>query len=264
MKKIGIVLCILLCGIILTFSYISWQEKLAAAGKTPVQAVTSPTSEETAGETEEPADEVAAEIDIEALTSGMDPQVQELFNDRYEQGETLQMLVVGSESMEAGEPGYGELLKEAIETSYGSFVEIELMSFQGTSEEFLLSSPQLSDGYDVLLLEPFTLKNNGRVEIELEHEHIQEMFGEIQAATDDAVLILHPAQPIYGAQFYRTQVTALEEFAEIRDYAYIDHWEQWPSTEDITLKDYLTEVSDPNNRGAETWADALIAYFTGN
>lgn len=263
MKKIGIGLCILLCGVILVFSYLSWKEKLASAGKTALQVVTTPLPEETAEESAEPADTVA-EIDVETLTAEMDPQVQQLFINRMEQGETVQMLVLGSESMEAGAPGYGELLKSAIETSYDGFAEVELMSFEGTSEEFLMSRPQLTGGYDVVLMEPFTLKNNGRVEIELEQQHIENVFGRILTRVDDAVLVLHPPQPIYGAQFYRTQVTALEEFAAMRNYAYIDHWEQWPSTEDLTLKDYLTEDSDPNNTGAETWADALIAYFTGN
>ena len=264
MKKIGIGLCILLCGLILIFSYVSWQEKLAAAGKTPAQVKTATPTEKTSSEAEEIVEENTPEIDLEILTADMDRQVQQLFISRMEQGEKVQMLVIGSDSMDAGAPGYGELLKDALETSYEGLVEVELMSFDGTSEEFLMSQPQLSAGYDVVLMEPFTLKNNGIVEIEIEHQHIQEVFDEIETSLDDAVLVLHPPQPIYGAQYYRTQVTALEEFAARRDYAYIDHWEQWPSTEDLTLKDYLTEDSDPNNRGAETWADALIAYFTGN
>ncbi|MFD1031882.1 SGNH/GDSL hydrolase family protein [Metaplanococcus flavidus] len=208
--------------------------------------------------------EEVTEIDLDSLTAKMDPKVQELFFNRKEQGERVQLLVVGSEAMEAGNPGYSELFTEAIDMAYGGFVETEVMSFEGTSEEFIMTGLQLSDGYDVVLMEPFTLKNNGRVEIETEHLHIQNVFGEILTATNDAVLVLHPPQPIYGAQFYRTQVTALEEFAAVQNYVYINHWEQWPSTEDLTLKTYLTEESNPNNMGAETWANALIAYFTGS
>ncbi|WP_052131500.1 SGNH/GDSL hydrolase family protein [Planococcus sp. CAU13] len=214
--------------------------------------------------TEEAVAADSAEIDMELLTENMDTQVQSLFQNREQQGDKIQMLIVGSDSMESGEPGYAELLTTALDESYAGFVETEIMSFDGTSEEFLASGPNLSAGYDVVLLEPFTLKNNGRVEIETEHLHIQNVFGEILSETDDAVLVLHPPQPIYGAQFYRTQVTALEEFAELRNYAYIDHWQEWPSTEDLTLKEYLTEDSNPNNTGAETWANALIAYFTGS
>lgn len=262
MKKLSIYLSILLCGIILIFSYTSWKEKLASAGKPAEQTASAP-----AQETEQNVEAVAEEmddIDLEQLTSNMDSQVQEIFFNRKEQEEKLQFLIVGSEAMESGEPGYGQLLADALESSYGSFVETELLPFNGTSEEFLLDNPQLSAGYDVVLMEPFTLKNNGIVEIETEHEHIQRVFGEVLSTEDDAELVLHPPQPIYGAQFYRTQVTALEEFAEMRDYAYINHWEQWPSTDDVTLEEYLTEDSNPNNTGAETWADSLIAYFTGS
>lgn len=263
MKKLSIGLSILLCGIILIFSYASWKEKLASAGKPAEQAIAAAPAEETEEDVEAVSEETT-DIDLESLTASMDPQVQEVFLNRKEQGEKVQFLIIGSEAMNDGEPGYASLLTDALESSYAGLVETEVMSFDGTSEEFLMSAPELAAGYDVVLMEPFTLKNNGRVEIETEHVHIQNVFGEILSVESDAELVLHPPQPIYGAQFYQTQVTALEQFAEMRDYAYINHWEQWPSTEDLTLKDYLTEDSNPNNRGADTWADALIAYFTGS
>ncbi|WP_422123956.1 SGNH/GDSL hydrolase family protein [Planococcus sp. X10-3] len=263
MRKLGVLLSIILCGVILVFSYASWKDKLAAAGKPAPPSEAAAPAEETTEEQSAVSEEVA-DIDLESLTAGMDPQVQELLSNRKEQGEKVQLLVLGSEAMEAGQPGYSELFTEAIDTAYGGFIETEVMNFEGTSEEFLMTAPQLSAGYDVVLLEPFTLKNNGRIEIETEHLHIQNVFGEILTATGDAVLVLHPPQPIYGAQFYLTQVTALEEFAATQNYAYINHWEQWPSTEDLTLQTYLTEESNPNNLGAETWANALIAYFTGS
>lgn len=263
MKKISIVLSILLCGIILIFSYTTWKEKIASAGKPAEPAIASAPAEELKKEADVVSEEKPA-IDLQALTAGMDSQVQEIFLNRKEQGENVQLLVLGSEAMDKGAPGYGELLADALETSYAGFVETKVMSFDGTSEEFLSSNPELGSGYDVVLMEPFTLNNNGIVEIETEHLHIQNVFGEILSNESDAVLVLQPPQPIYGAQFYQTQVGALEEFAESRDYAYINHWEQWPSTEDLTLKEYLTEDSNPNNSGATIWADALIAYFIGS
>lgn len=263
LKKLSIATSIILCGVILFFSYASWKEKLATAGLPAEPATAAAPAEETEQETAAATDETA-DIDLERLTAGMDEHVQELFYNRKEQGEQVELLIVGSRAMDDGQPGYGELLADALESSYGGFVETKRLSFDGTSEEFLMSGPELSAGYDVVLLEPFTLKNNGRVEIETEHLHIQNVFGEILSAESDAVLVLHPPQPIYGAQFYRTQVLALEEFAAVQGYVYIDHWQEWPSTEDLTLKDYLTEDSNPNNRGAETWANALIAYFTGS
>ncbi len=263
LKKLSIATSIILCGVILFFSYTSWKEKLATAGLPAEPATAAAPAEETEQETAAAPDE-PEDIDLERLTAEMDEQVQELFYNRKEQDERVELLIVGSQAMDDGQPGYGELLADALDSSYSGFVETERLSFDGTSEEFLMSGPQLSAGYDVVLLEPFTLKNNGRVEIETEHLHIQNVFGEVLSAESDAVLVLHPPQPIYGAQFYRTQVLALEEFAAFQGYAYIDHWQKWPSTEDLTLKDYLTEDSNPNNRGAETWANALIAYFTGS
>lgn len=263
MKKLSVLMSVILCGVILIFSYATWKEKIANAGRPAETAIASAPKEDTKEEMAAVSEETP-EIDLKNLTAGMDPQVQKLFYNKKEQDETVQMLIVGSEAMDAGQPGYGELLAAELETVYGGFIETELLSFDGTSEEFLMSGPQLSGGYDVVLLEPFTLNNNGRVEIEMEQLHIQNIFGEVLSDESNAVLVLHPPQPIYGAQFYRTQEMALEDFARIQGYVYIDHWQEWPATDDLALKEYLTEDSNPNNTGAETWANALIAYFTGS
>ena len=258
LRKIGAILAVIVCISILLFSYTNWKDKIESAGSQPAETSAPAEVEE---ETKEPVDEEVASIDIDSLTSEMDEQIREVFLDRKDSAKKLQLLIVGSEAMDEGSPGYAKALTESLEEAYGDFIETDMVSFDGTSEDFLDEETDLSAGYDVVLMEPFTLNDNGIVEIEAEHEHIMEFFGQVQTEESDAVLVLHPPQPIYGAQFYKSQVGALQEFALRNDFAYIDHWAEWPDTEDEAVKDYLDDDSNPNNDGATLWADALTAYF---
>ena len=258
MRKISALLFIIICLAALIFSYSTWKEKIQAAGGQNSQA---PVSEAQEKEPDTSVQEPLPSLDIAALSANMDSPVQTVFLDRSEAGEKLQVLVVGSKAMDSGSPGYAETFKEAMVEAYPDFVEVDSMSFDGTSADFLEEDVDLSAGYDVVVLEPFTLNNNGIVEIEREHEHIQEFAGRVRAEVSDAALVLHPPQPIYGAQFYLTQVKNLEEFALRQNYAYINHWTAWPDSTDTGLKDFLTEDGSPAQKGAQAWASELNAYF---
>ena len=258
MRKISAIFFTIICIAALIFSYSTWKEKIQAAGGQNAQPAATETPNEASGAT--PA-EAFPSLDIEKLTANMDSDVRTVFQQRFDAGEKLQLLVVGSDAMESGEPGYAELFVTAMTEAYPGFVEIDVVPFDGTSAEFIEANTDLSAGYDVVLLEPFTLNNNGVVEIESEHAHIQEFAGRVKAEVSDAVLVLQPPQPIYGAQFYLTQVSNLEEFALRQNYGYINHWTAWPETTDVALKDYLTEEGTPAQRGAAAWATELNAYF---
>src|SRR5690606_30109630 len=141
----------------------------------------------------------------------------------------------GSAALNSGEPGYAERLKESLKTSYEDFIEVDILPLTGTSEALIGGKVDLSAGYDIVLLEPMTLMNNDRIAIEQEREHIGEFNTAVTTEVEDAIVVLHPPQPIYGAGYYLAQVSALEEFAAIYGYAYIDHWSAWPDTDDEAL-----------------------------
>ncbi|MBT2572010.1 SGNH/GDSL hydrolase family protein [Planococcus sp. ISL-110] len=254
--KIGAAIAVIICVVVLVFSYLTWQDKLenvldkpeevaAQTGETKKEELQTKTSVNT--------------VNVEELTLKMDIQVRELLLDRHSNDETLKMLITGSAALDSGAPGYAELLKDAVTKAYGDFVEMEVLSIEGTSQS--LVNVDLSAGYDLVLLEPMTLMNNDRLAIEQEREHIKAFDAAMTAEVADAVLLLHPPQPIYGAGYYLAQVAALDEFAATNGYAYIDHWSAWPDTDDELLKDYLTDDGLPNDKGAETWAQELEAYF---
>ncbi|AQQ54219.1 SGNH/GDSL hydrolase family protein [Planococcus lenghuensis] len=260
LRSMGTALLVLCCLTVLTVSYITYKNKIDLTDALPVPEVT----ETAVKETEEtlPDGEVAsAGSEWDSLTANMDESVQQLFTARQEAGESIQFLITGSNTMLDGEPGYAARLKDALEEAYGDLLEVKVISFGGTSQTFSDQFVDLSSGYDVVLLEPFTLKNNGVVAIEDERAAIQKFFGQVQEVTPDAELILHPPQPLFGANYYLTQVDALKEFASLHEYGYINHWDAWPATDDEALKEFLTDSASPNNEGARVWATELIDYF---
>src|SRR5690606_1483018 len=260
--KIGAVLAVIICVIALVFSYLSWQSKLENVLEQPEEAVAQ-TSEKKETATKETKEKPTSErsVNIKELSANADKEVQDLLKARSDGGEKVQLLIAGSAALDSGEPGYAERLKESLEKSYEGFIEVDILSLEGTSEALIGGRVDLSAGYDLVLLEPMTLMNNDRIAIEQEREHITWFKDAVTAEVEDAVLVLHPPQPIFGAGYYLAQVAALDEFAAIYEYAYIDHWSAWPDTDNEELKDLLTEDGLPNDKGAELWAEQLEAYF---
>ncbi|ANU17920.1 epsx protein [Planococcus maritimus] len=259
--KLGGFVAVLVCLGILVYSYLSWQDKLQGAG-TPEQ-VSSTTTEtpNTKNETTQTESTSDNSVNID-LIANMDESVQDLFLQKNSDGESLQLLIAGSEALESGEPGYAERLKTSLEETYGDSIEVTIESVTGTSEA--LQYVDLTAGYDLALLEPLTLMNNDRLSIEEEREDVQAFTSRLEQENPDALVILHAPQPIFGAGYYRAQVQALEEFANLYGYPYIEHWDAWPDTDDIALKEHLTTDAVPNSKGAETWATELSNYFIAN
>jgi hypothetical protein len=115
---------------------------------------------------------------------------------------------------------------------------------------------------DLVLLELFILKNNGKVGNDLAAEHYSEIVAAIKEANQEAFVILQPAKPLSLAKYYPLQVETLQEYAEANNLAYIDHWQAWPDTENERKE--LLDIGDPsypNQRGHELWAEYLIDYF---
>lgn len=259
--KIGGILASLLCVGILVFSYLSWQDKLQNASGTEAQASTDKSASKSDAKNTQTETKSDRNVN-EELLANMDESVQELFKQKNTNGETLHLLIAGSEALESGDPGYAERLKTSLEEAYGDSIEVTIESVTGTSDA--LQYVDLTAGYDLALLEPLTLMNNDRLSIEEERDDVKEFTTRLEQENPDALVILHAPQPIFGAGYYRAQVQALEEFANLYGYPYIEHWDAWPDTDDISLKEHLTTEAVPNSNGAETWATELSTYFIAN
>jgi hypothetical protein len=113
-------------------------------------------------------------------------------------------------------------LQTELEEAYGEVIEVTIETVDGTSDS--LQSVDLENGYDIVLLEPMTLMNNDRISIEDEREDVRDFTARLQETNTDAIIILHPPQPIFGAGYYLAQVQALSQFATLYGYPYINHW----------------------------------------
>lgn len=277
-KGVGIALFIFFCLGILAFSYNSWKQKLAgesrdsALAEGPMSEIAmmedgSIASSEIESSTTEESTELTAS-DLASLSANMDKALAGLLVDRFESDKTVKFLIVGSQAIaQGGDKGAAGILADNLTEAYRGFIETEVIAFEGTSLEFTDRMDELVDwetGYDVLLLEPFTLNNNGRVVIEDEHRHVLRIQERLQEISDDAMLVVMPSQPIHRPSFYATQIRSLQRFTETRDIPYIDHWQGWPDVADADVLEYLDENSAPNDAGAEVWAGVLREYFMGD
>ena len=267
MKKKGLFLVVFtsVCLLLILFSYFAWSNSLASVTR-PAEAEqpTSPSSEDTGQveETDEATDETSTDFSTQFVN--MDEAVRSVFEDRVAKGEVVNFLFLGSDLMEMGEPNMYTLVSEALTTTYDDSINISKQTFNATSLT-VMNEDQISfEGeYDVILFEPFTLKNNGEVDMETEHAHVTSIVTSFREQVEDAAVVFTPPNPIYNATYYPVQVEGLKTYLDSRGYLLVDHWDNWPDPTDEAIKDYLDDQSRPNEQGAAAWADALIAYFTG-
>ncbi|MCZ2258643.1 SGNH/GDSL hydrolase family protein [Sporosarcina sp. G11-34] len=252
------------CIALLIGSYMQWKEKTSSFQGGASEQITTETAP-----TDKIEQPLKPELEVErllTLTNHVDESVQDVFIKRLEANEKVNFLIAGSTSMEDGAPGYAEQLSSALEEAYGDFIEVTIEAFDKTSDLFiqnLSTEIDFDKGFDVVLFEPFTLNNNGEVSIDDEHQHIKIFQERLKEETEDAVVVLHPPNPIHAASYYPTQVSALNSFAESAGIPYIDHWKQWPDPDTDEINDYLDDNGSPNKEGAEVWANVLIEYFVG-
>ena len=262
------------CVIILFTSYLIWQARIDSVARTSIARdyTTNVVKEE------KPADHEISEetntdntLTIEQLTAligNFDENTQDMIINRFEQKEHVQMLIVGSGAMNSGSPGYAERLQKNLKSAYGDFFEVEVSPFDGSVTDFL---EQIEDGridwqngYDIVLLEPFTVNNNGTVVVEDAFENVLSINEFIQKEVEDAQLIVHPSYPIYNSMYYPVEVNALKKYSLAKGIIYIDHWTKWPDIKDAKLQTYFNEDLTLNSDGANLWANALSTYFIAN
>ena len=115
---------------------------------------------------------------------------------------------------------------------------------------------------DLVLFEPFTLKDNGVVAIDDSLENTSAVIAKIKESLPDTSDPAPPPHPLYHATYYPKQVEALQQFAEDNDIPYLNHWEAWPDQNSEEIKEYISEdSSQPSVKGHQVWADYLIDYF---
>jgi hypothetical protein len=267
---------ILGCIVTLILSYTIYQSRIESitdqSESTPAKST--PNNKEVTSEKKEPDKEDVSTSNgslspeqITSLTANMSEEVSAVITSRLQAGEKIQMLLIGSSSIEDGNPGYGELLTTNLSEAYGESLETTTISFDSTTaalmEELDNNLVDWSKDYDVILIEGMNLSNNGEVIVEDAVEHIETVNEKMKQSVKDAVLVVHPSQPLASAIYYPTEVESFKSYLTSRGFSYIDHWSQWPVGNEEEMNTYLTAESVPNDKGAALWASSLLTYFTG-
>lgn len=204
---------------------------------------------------------------IDSITSNMSEEVGSVVASRLQAGEIINLLIIGSSSIEEGSPGYGELLTANLAETYGDWIKTTTISYSENTESLVNDLDgnlvNWSNDYDIVLLEGMNLSNNGEVVVEDSITHIKTIDAKVKQKIADAVLVVHPSQPLASAVYYPTEVTAFKMYLTNQGFTYIDHWADWPVGSHDEMKTYLTEDSTPNEQGAALWASSLSTFFTG-
>ncbi|WP_338470969.1 SGNH/GDSL hydrolase family protein [Niallia sp. XMNu-256] len=187
------------------------------------------------------------------------------FQEKAQAGEPFHIAFLGSNALREGTDTWPELVKTALNETYGKHVTVSIFSYNLTStvyvneekvEEIVAVEP------DMVIFEPFTLKDNGEVVSEDSLENTAHVLAVINESLPETTVILQPPHPIYNAFHYPRQVEALAGFAADNGIPYLNHWEAWPDPKTEEIKSYLTEdASQPSTQGHEVWAQYLIDYL---
>lgn len=272
--KLIIIFVIIACITTLFASYTIYQSRIESITNPNASDKESPKDNKimkentTSGkETDQVKNDSLTAEEITSLTASMSDETKAVVTSRLESGEKIQLLMVGSSSIEQGNPGYGELLTTDLSEAYGEWIETTSVTFEGNTSELVVALDgdliDWSNEYDVVLLEGLNLENNGQVIVEDSIEHIETINDRMKQNVTDAVLLVHPSQPLASAQFYPKEVASFKSYLTSRDYTFINHWTVWPVGNEEEMNTYLTDESEPNDKGAALWASALSTFFTG-
>ncbi|WP_203289079.1 SGNH/GDSL hydrolase family protein [Metabacillus sp. cB07] len=249
------VVILTLCALILGNHH--WNQKISS-----VKAQEDPAKSEEMKQEEQPK--------WQKYAANLSAPLKEKIKEAQEGGAPLKLVAAGSESTSIQSTGWPALLQSKLDAAYGKNIfAIEVLSYpEGTTRTFL-NENHMEDiskqKPDILLLEPFSLNDNGNVGLENTLLNLEEILSDIKQTSPEAVIYLQPSHPIFNATFYPKEVGALKEFAEEKDLTYLDHWTNWPDSKDEKIKTMLTEDQQtPNVEGNKVWAEYLASYFIKN
>lgn len=263
MKALFTSLLAVICVVILVFGNLHWNNKTTnAVDKTTVAPVK---------ETAKPAAEKLTDLSKEQLLSlaaNWPEESKNTLGKAFDEGRSFKIVAAGSEVLGEDHSQWGNIIEEKIQGSFGDMVSFTVKGYPKTSAEFVeegLAAEISSENPDMVILEPFTLNDNGMVVIEESLENITGIIEEVKQDNPSAVFVLQPPYPLYNANFYPVQVDALKKYAEDNGFVYLDHWAEWPDYRTEEIKQYFVEdLSEPNDEGIGLWAGFISDYLVNN
>ncbi|WP_394172051.1 SGNH/GDSL hydrolase family protein [Guptibacillus hwajinpoensis] len=260
MKNVVFLLAVIGCIALVGAGKVHWDEKIEQS----VQPVSAEEESSSASESAKLIEQPISNDELKGLVANFPEQLQEKM---MSSNEPISVVLMGSESFGTKEFGLQSIVEEGLATSYwdGAFT-VEQLTFKKETTDTIVDGELYKDviekNPDVVLLEAFTLNDNGNVTIEEGHENISTIISKLRESIPGVSIILMPSNPIPDPQYYSFQINALGEYAEVKDLVYLNHWQEWPSVDGEKIKDYVKDYR-PNDRGFEVWGDAIVNYMSG-
>jgi hypothetical protein len=252
MKYFFTALWAIVCLVVLFFGYRHWNDKTAVhadvAEKTTVAAV----KEET--------------VDISALaqkTKNWPEQAQTQFQQAVAKKKPFKILFIGSTALD----GWVETAKQEVTAAYGKdIIKLASHTYDVTTAEFIEKNDELeisAEKAGLVFFEPLLLNDNGAlVSIEKTMANITQIIEDVKKTNPETTFIHQPSYPLYNTKNYPLQVAVLKAYAQKNKLTYLDHWQAWPDTNDLKLKDYLLDDnSGANDLGNEVWGQFIVDYL---
>lgn len=206
------------------------------------------------------------QINVKDLTSSLPKNVANLINNTFTLGGSVEVAIIGSGAITAGENVWPEIFKEKIDDAFEGLVNVSIYEIPGmtTTEvvEANLHMERLDITPDIVIFEPFMLEDNGLVGIDQTLLNIQKMLDDIRILNEDVHFFLQPPHPVEGAVYYPREVEALKVMAEEKGHTFLNHWSNWPDYQTEDIKPYITkDYEAPTELGHKVWAEYILSIF---
>ncbi|MDM5221847.1 SGNH/GDSL hydrolase family protein [Peribacillus sp. NJ11] len=247
---------ILTCIVSLVIGNIHWNDKISDAG------VSQPGTKQSKDESSKPSPD---NEELVKYIGNWPKESKELYNKRLSEGKPFKILMVGSNSLGNEEYNLPDDLADQLNHVYGNTVHVDGLIYEMMSSQFVSQNKQkdlIEAKADLILFEPFTLKDNGNVAIEDSLGNITSVIKDVTAVNEETQFILQPPNPLYNATYYPNQVDELEKYAKDNDIPYLNHWSNWPDQTSDKMIDLLNEDRElPNEKGYKIWSLYLEEFF---
>ncbi|WP_349408686.1 SGNH/GDSL hydrolase family protein [Pseudalkalibacillus sp. SCS-8] len=270
MKKFLYITTILLSVAAIIFGHIHWKNKISNTIVSANDEVSADENENQAAEStdNEDTEDEQQQRNIDELTKNLTDEAAAVVKAAVKAGESVEVAVIGSGAQKMGSNPWPGLVQAGLDEAYGEGVF--LIQNHSFGDQFSIHARVEQRMYDIIegkpdmvLLEPFLMNDNGDVNPEHSIGSVRILKRSFEDANEDIIFMVQPPHPIYQPTVYGTQVSMLQEYAEENGVTYLDHWENWPDTDDEEIKKYLVELEGPNDEGNKLWAEYIINYFTG-
>ncbi|WP_257350219.1 SGNH/GDSL hydrolase family protein [Pseudalkalibacillus decolorationis] len=258
MKKLLYILIVTLSIGSIIFGHFYWKAKISDNHLSSIASAenTSNTTENVAEKKskeskKKPTKNGSKQPNYKELTGNMTSELQNLILQKIDAGEPIKLAIIGSGAQTKGSTPWPSLFKERLNQAYGTEVfDIVPTSFgDGWSIEIIYGdkfNSVVETSPDIVLLEPFLLNDNADINIDDTLASIRYMNNRFLEQNGEMVLLLQPPHPVFEPSLYLSQVESLKEFAKEKGHIYLNHWEDWPDSDNAEIKNYLlTDGSGP-------------------